>query len=87
MFVCSFERPLSSPNGNSAIVPAKLNGAQVDYSEYRVGGGFIFSPCNNVSIDLGGGYSIQREFDFYRAGIRYKADGAPYLRVEFKAKF
>jgi hypothetical protein len=72
---------------NNAIVPAKLNGAQVDYSEYRVGGGFIFSPCNNVSIDLGGGYAIRREFDFYRADIRYKVDGAPYLRVEFKAKF
>jgi hypothetical protein len=72
---------------NSAIVPAKLNGAEVDYSEYRVGGGFIFSPCNNVSIDLGGGYSIRRTFDFRRADIRYKADGAPYLRIEFKAKF
>src|SRR4051812_37582530 len=72
---------------NNAIVPAKLNGAQVDYSEYRVGGGFIYSPCNNVSIDLGGGYSIRREFDFNRADIKYKADGAPYLRVEFKAKF
>jgi hypothetical protein len=72
---------------NNTIVPAKLNGAQVDYSEYRVGGGFIYSPCNNVSIDLGGGYSIRREFDFHRADIRYKADGAPYLRVEFKAKF
>ncbi len=72
---------------NSAIVPAKLNGAEVDYSEYRVGGGLIFSPCNNVSIDLGGGYAIRREFDFHRADIRYKTDGAPYLRVEFKAKF
>jgi hypothetical protein len=72
---------------NNTIVPAKLNGAEVDYSEYRVGGGFIYSPCNNVSIDLGGGYSIRREFDYHRADIRYKAEGAPYLRVEFKAKF
>src|ERR1700730_6690525 len=72
---------------NIAIVPAALNGAEVDYAEYRAGGGFIFSPCNNVSLDLGGGYSIRREFDFHRAGIRYKTDGAPYLRLEFKAKF
>ena len=69
------------------IFPSKLNGAEVDYTEYRAGGGFIYSPCNNVSIDLGGGYAIRREFDFHRADIRYKADGAPYLRVEFKAKF
>jgi hypothetical protein len=72
---------------NDAIVPPKLNGAQVDYSEYRVGGGFIWSPCDNVSVDLGGGYAIRREFDFHRADIKYKADGAPYLRLEFKAKF
>ena len=72
---------------DDAIVPTKLNGAQVDYSEYRVGGGFIYSPCDNVSVDLGGGYAIRREFDFHRADIKYKADGAPYLRLEFKAKF
>jgi hypothetical protein len=72
---------------DNAIVPTKLNGAEVDYSEYRVGGGFTYSPCDNVSIDLGGGYAIRREFDFHRADIRYKADGAPYLRLQFKAKF
>ena len=72
---------------SDTIVPARLNGAQVDYSEYRLGGGFIYSPCNNVSLDLGGGYAIQRQFDFHRADVKYKADGAPYLRLEFKAKF
>jgi hypothetical protein len=72
---------------NNAIFPAKLNGAEVDYSEYRVGGGFIYSPHNNFCVDLGGGYAIRREFDFHRADIRYKADGAPYLRIEFKTKF
>ena len=72
---------------DNAILPAKLNGAQVDYSEYRVGAGLIYSPCNNVSVDLGGGYAIQRQFDFHRADLKYKADGAPYLRLEFKAKF
>jgi len=72
---------------DNTIVPAKLNGAEVDYAEYRVGGGLIYSPCNNVSIDLGGGYAIQRRFDFHRADIEYKTDGAPYLRVQFKTKF
>jgi len=69
------------------ITPAKLNGAQVDYSEYRVGGGLIYSPCDNVTVDLGAGYAIQRRFAFHRADLTYKADGAPYLRLEFKAKF
>jgi len=72
---------------DDTIVPSRLNGAQVDYSEYRAGGGFIYSPCQNVSINLGGGYAIQRKFDFYRADVKYEADAAPYLRLEFKAKF
>ncbi|HVF70713.1 MAG TPA: hypothetical protein VM940_03805 [Chthoniobacterales bacterium] len=72
---------------NAAIVPTRLNGAQVDYSEYRVGGGFVYTPCDNVSIDLGGGYAIQRRFDFHRADIVYKTDGAPYLRFAVKASF
>lgn len=72
---------------DNTIVPANLNGAAVDYSEYRAGGGIIYSPCNNVSVDLGGGYAVQRKFDFHRAGVKYEADGAPYLRLEFKAKF
>jgi hypothetical protein len=72
---------------NAAIVPARLNGAQVDYAEYRVGGGFIYCPTDNVSINLGGGYVIERQFDFHRADIKYKTDGAPYLRVELKTKF
>lgn len=72
---------------NDAIVPAKLSGAQVDYSEYRVGGGFVFTPTDNISLDVGGGYVIQRQFDFHRADVKYETDGAPYMRVEFRAKF
>ena len=74
-------------NRDDTIVPHKLSGAQVDYSDYRVGGGFIYSPSDAITIDLGGGYSLQRKFDFYRADMTYKTDAAPYLRLEFKAKF
>jgi len=71
----------------NGITPPQLSGAQVDYSEYRLGGGFVYSPSKHVSVDLGGGYAIQRQFDFHRAGVKYKTDGAPYLRIEFSAKF
>jgi hypothetical protein len=74
-------------NKDNTITPSKLSSAQVDYSDYRVGAGVIYSPCDAISIDLGGGYAIQRRFDFYRADMTYKADAAPYLRLEFKAKF
>jgi hypothetical protein len=72
---------------DDTIVPHKLSNAQVDYSDYRVGGGFIYSPSDAITIDFGGGYSLQRKFDFYRAGMTFKTDPAPYLRLEFKAKF
>jgi hypothetical protein len=74
-------------NRDDTIVPHKLSGAQVDYSDYRVGGGFIYSPSDAITIDFGGGYSLQRKFNFYRADMTFKTDPAPYLRLEFKAKF
>lgn len=72
---------------DDTIVPHKLSNAQVDYSDYRVGGGFIYSPSDAITIDFGGGYSLQRKFNFYRADMTFKTDPAPYLRLEFKAKF
>jgi hypothetical protein len=72
---------------DDTIVPHKLSNAQVDYSDYRVGGGLIYSPNDAMTIDLGAGYSVQRKFDFYRADMTFKTDPAPYLRLEIKAKF
>ena len=69
------------------IFPRKLDGAQIDYTEYRAGGGLIFSPCKAVTIDLAGGYAIERSIDFNRAGEEFKADPAPYLRISVKAEF
>jgi hypothetical protein len=72
---------------DDTIVPHKLSNAQVDYSDYRVGAGLIYSPCDAVMIDLGAGYSLQRKFDFHRAEMTFKTDPAPYFRLEIKAKF
>jgi hypothetical protein len=72
---------------DASIVPHKLSNAQVDYTDYRVGAGLVYSPRNGIEFDLGGGCSIERSFDFYRADLKYKTDPAPYLRLEFKAKF
>jgi hypothetical protein len=72
---------------DDTIVPHKLSNAQVDYSDYRAGGGLIYSPNDAIMVDLGGGYSLQRKFDFNRADMTFKTDAAPYLRLEIKAKF
>jgi hypothetical protein len=66
---------------------AKLSGTQVDYADYRAGAGFTFDLTNAISIDGGGGYAIQRSFNFHRAGEYYRTDPAPYLKIELKAKF
>lgn len=72
---------------HDTIVPPKLNGTQVDYTDYRTGVGLAWSPVKEVSLDLSGGYSIQRDFKYHRAGENYRTDPAPYLRLEFRARF
>ena len=74
-------------DGDNSIQPRKLSGAQVDYSDYRAGFGVTYSPSNIFSVDLGAGYSLQRSFDFERAGEKYSADPAPYFRLAVKTKF
>ena len=66
---------------------AKLSGTQVDYSDYRAGAGLTYSPVDQVDMNLGGGYAIQRAFNFHRAGEHYRTDPAPYVQVEIKGKF
>jgi hypothetical protein len=65
----------------------KLSGTQVDYYDYRAGVGARYSLTDQIDLDLGGGCSIQRSFNFHRAGEYYRTDPAPYLRFEIKAKF
>jgi hypothetical protein len=72
---------------NDAIVPHKLSNAQVDYSDYRAGVGFVWHATDSVDLDFGGGYSIQRRFHFDRAGEDYTSDPAPYVKVSLKAEF
>lgn len=66
---------------------SQFNNAQVDYYDFRAGVGFVWSPTDNFDLDLGGGYSVQRQFDFHRASEVFRSDPAPYVRFELKAKF
>ena len=72
---------------NPGIQPAKLNGTQVDFVDYRVGVGFSYDLSKLSSLDFGAGYSIQREFDFDRAGETYRTDPSPYIRLTLKLAF
>ena len=72
---------------NDGIQPGKLRGAQVDFSEYRAGIGLAYALSDKVSVDVGAGCSIQRQFDFGRAGETFRTDPAPYVRLQMSAAF
>ena len=72
---------------NTNIFPAKLNHAEVDYSDYRAGAGLVWHATDAIDLDIGGGYSIQRRFNYERADVDFKTDPAPYLRLLVKLEF
>ena len=72
---------------NDGIQPKKLNGTQVDFSDYRAGVGVTYAVSNRISVDVGAGYSIERQFDFARAGETFRTDPSPYVRLQLKATF
>ena len=67
----------------------RFNGAVLDYSESRVGGGTTYNFNKALNIDLGGGCTLQRDFDYYRpdASKRFITHPAPYAKVEISAEF
>ncbi len=66
---------------------AKLSGTQVDFNDYRAGGGFTYILTKQVSIDGNAGCSIERAFLYHRAGENYRTDPSPYVQVALKAAF
>ncbi len=72
---------------NDAIEPKKLNGTQVDFSDYRAGLGFSYALTRSCILDFNAGYSIQRHFAFHRAGENYRTDPSPYVGLQLKASF
>jgi Domain of unknown function (DUF6268) len=67
-----------------------LNNAILDYFEVRAGGGLTWKVSNNISLDLEGGCTPYRRFDYPRVNDGYKVkseDFAPYFRVALSAKF
>ncbi len=72
---------------NEGIQPGKLRGAQVDFADYRAGVGLNYALSEQISVNLGAGFSIQRNFNFDRAGETYRTDPSPYLRLKMSAEF
>jgi Domain of unknown function (DUF6268) len=73
--------------GNANGIP-RLNHAILTYSEVRTGGGFDWKISPTVTFTGEVGYQPYRNFDFYRAEVRYHQDGgAPYGTISLHGAF
>jgi hypothetical protein len=58
------------------------NDAILDYTAYRADGGIGYNPRKGLSIEATVGWSIQRRFDYFRAGPDYSSKSAPYMKLD-----
>jgi uncharacterized protein DUF6268 len=73
--------------GTSHGIP-RLDHAILTYSEIRTGAGFDWKISPIVTFTGEVGYQPYREFDFYRADVRYHQDGgAPYGTISLHGTF
>jgi hypothetical protein len=60
----------------------RTNHALLNYSEYRAAGGVNYNPHKGLSFEFTAGWSIQRRFDYFRAGPDDAAKSAPYVKLD-----
>jgi hypothetical protein len=66
----------------------RLNHAVLTYTEVRTGAGIDWKISPGVTLTGEVGYQPYREFDFYRAHVRYHQDGgAPYGMISLHGAF
>jgi hypothetical protein len=65
----------------------QVHNAWVQYSEDRAGVQATYSGLKPFDISLGGGCTVERDFDFFRAEASAKTRPAPFVKFEVKAKF
>ncbi len=78
---------VSDDFGKSVGIP-KLNHAVLTYSEVRAGFGLDWKLTSWLTLNAEAGYQPYRNFDFYRANIRYHQEsGAPYGMIALHGAF
>jgi Domain of unknown function (DUF6268) len=60
----------------------RTNNALLNYSEYRAASGVNYNPQKGLSFEMTAGWSIQRRFDYFRAGPDDSAKSAPYIKLD-----
>jgi Domain of unknown function (DUF6268) len=73
--------------GSTRGIP-RLNEAVLTYSEVRTGTGADWKVSSVMTLSAEAGYQPYRDFDFYRADVRYHQDGgAPYGTISVHGEF
>jgi hypothetical protein len=65
----------------------QVHNAIVQYHEDRVGAQLSYSGLKPFKIVAAGGYTVQREFDFFRHDVAEKVDPAPFVKLAIEARF
>jgi hypothetical protein len=79
---------VSDDFGDSHGNNPRLNRAVLTYSEVRTGVGAEWKIWSFLTLTGEAGYQPYRNFDFYRANVRYHEDGsAPYVMVSLHGAF
>jgi Domain of unknown function (DUF6268) len=78
---------VSDDFGSTRGIP-RLNQAVLTYGEIRTGAGADWKVSPVITLSAEAGYQPYRDFDFYRADVRYHQDGgAPYGTVSLHGEF
>jgi opacity protein-like surface antigen len=73
--------------GSERGIP-RLNQAVLTYGEIRTGAGADWKVSSVMTLSAEAGYQPYRDFDFYRADVRYHQDGgAPYGTISLHGEF
>jgi hypothetical protein len=73
--------------GSARGIP-RLNQAVLTYGEIRTGAGATWRISSVMTLSAEAGYQPYRDFDFYRADVRYHQDGgAPYGTISVRGEF
>jgi len=66
----------------------QLNGAVIDYTEFRAGAGASWKLNTNITLEFETGYMPYREFSYHRVGSTIDThDGAPYGQISISGRF
>lgn len=64
-----------------------LEGQAVDFQEIRVGGGVRYTIKRELAVEISGGLTVDRRYDFHERDLEFKSDAAPYVQIGFGLKF